>query len=63
MFVHFHNREDSQCDGCGRQRAIVDMLSTQSERGLRFCKTCFRELTASLLQAAAKLRLKPAAQA
>jgi hypothetical protein len=42
MFVHFHNREDCQCDGCRRRTIIVDLLSTQSGCDLRllFPRTC-----------------------
>jgi hypothetical protein len=57
MFVHFHDCEDRQCDGCGLRTVIVDVLSRHSERELRFCKNCFRELAATFFHAAAKLRL------
>jgi ribosomal protein S14 len=57
MFVHFHNREDHQCDGCGRRTVIVDLLSTHTSRDLRFCKNCFRELAASFRDPAAEFQL------
>jgi hypothetical protein len=30
VLIHFHNREDRQCNGCRRRTVIVDLLSTQS---------------------------------
>jgi ribosomal protein S14 len=63
MFVHFHNSEDRQCDGCGRRKVIVDIIGTHTARDLSFCRNCFRELATSLLDAAAELRLDTAAQA
>jgi ribosomal protein S14 len=63
MFVHFHNSEDHQCDGCGRRKVIVDIISAHTARDLSFCRNCFRELATSFLDAAAELRLDTAAQA
>jgi hypothetical protein len=61
MFVHFHNSEDRQCDGCGRRKVIVDIIGTHTARDLSFCRNCFGELAILFCDDAAELHLNIAA--
>ena len=58
MLVNFQNCDDGRCDGCGRRRAIAEVVRTEVARELDFCNSCFRELALRLFHAAAQLRVE-----
>ena len=55
MFIHFDLDREEQCDNCNTVGTLMHLTCVPQSRMLNLCKSCFRSLTAALMQADRKL--------